>query len=108
MARTDNDTGGPATGVGTTATLVATARAVANRAGLINDPFAEPLVTAVGLGFFTKVGRGELALGALGDDNGLCVLTDLVGLRTRFFDSFLTDACGAGIRQAVRLGSGLE
>ena len=55
MARTDNDTWGPDTSVGTTATLVATARALAHRAGLINDPFAEPLVSAVGRDFFTKV-----------------------------------------------------
>jgi methyltransferase (TIGR00027 family) len=108
MARTDNDTWGPATGVGTTATLVATARALANRAGLISDPFAEPLVTAVGLDFFTKVASGELALSDLGDDNGLALLTDLLAVRTRFFDNFLTDACRSGIRQAVILGSGLD
>jgi methyltransferase (TIGR00027 family) len=108
MARTDNDTWDPATSVGTTATLVATARALATRAGLINDPFAEPLVRAVGLDFFTKVATGEVALSDLGDDNGLALLTDLFAVRTRFFDNFLTDACRAGIRQAVILASGLD
>ena len=108
MARTDNDTWDPATSVGTTATLVATARALATRAGLINDPFAEPLVRAVGLDFFTKVASGELALSDLGDNNGLALLTDLFAVRTRFFDNFLTDACRAGIRQAVILASGLD
>ncbi|MGA9491485.1 MAG: class I SAM-dependent methyltransferase [Mycobacterium sp.] len=108
MTRTDNDTWGPATGVGTTATLVATARALANRAGLISDPFAAPLVSAVGMDFFTKVASGELALSDLGDDNGLALLTDLFAVRTRFFDNFLTDACRAGIRQAVILASGLD
>ena len=108
MARTDNDTWDPATSVGTTATLVATARALATRAGLINDPFAEPLVRAVGLDFFTKVASGELALSDLGDNNGLALLTDLLAVRTRFFDNFLTDACRAGIRQAVILASGLD
>lgn len=108
MARTDNDTWGPATSVGTTATLVATARALANRAGLINDPFAEPLVKAVGLDFFAQVASGELALSDVGDDNGLALLTDLLAVRTRFFDNFVTDACRAGIRQAVILGSGLD
>jgi O-methyltransferase involved in polyketide biosynthesis len=61
MARTDHDTWGPATSVGTTATLVATARGLATRAGLINDPLAEPLVRAVGIDFFTQVASGERA-----------------------------------------------
>ncbi len=108
MARTDNDTWDPATSVGTTATLVATARALATRAGLINDPFAEPLVRAVGLDFFTKVASGEVALSDLGDNNGFALLTDLFAVRTRFFDNFLTDAGRAGIRQAVILASGLD
>jgi methyltransferase (TIGR00027 family) len=108
MARTDNDTWDPATSVGTTATLVATARALANRAGLINDPFAEPLVRAVGADFFTQVASGERAISDLGDDNGFALLTDLFAVRTRFFDNFLTDAGRAGIRQAVILASGLD
>jgi methyltransferase (TIGR00027 family) len=108
MARTNNDTWDPATSVGTTATLVATARALATRAGLINDPFAEPLVRAVGADFFTQVASGERALSDLGDDNGFALLTDLFAVRTRFFDNFLTDAGRAGIRQAVILASGLD
>jgi methyltransferase (TIGR00027 family) len=108
LARTGNDTWGPATSVGTTATMVATARALANRAGLIHDPFAEPLVSAVGLDFFSKVASGELALSDLGDNNGMVLLTDLFAVRTRFFDNFLTDACRAGIRQVVILASGLD
>ena len=108
MVRMDSDTWDPATGVGATATLVATARALATRAGLINDPFAEPLVSAVGIEFFTKVASGELALSDLGDNDGMALLTDLFAVRTRFFDTFLTDACRAGIRQVVILASGLD
>ena len=108
MKRTSDDSWGPATSVGTTATLVATARALAHRAGLINDPFAESLVSAVGLDFFTKVATGELALSEVGDDNGLALLTDLLAVRTRYFDNFVTDAYRAGIRQAVILASGLD
>ncbi len=108
MARTANDTRDAAASVGTTATLAATARALANRAGLIHDPFAEPLVSAVGLDFFSKVASGELALSDLGDDNGMALLTDLFAVRTRFFDAFVTDACRAGIRQVVILASGLD
>src|SRR4029077_12712183 len=54
MARTDNDTWDLATGVGATATGVAVGRALAASRGadpLINDPFAEPLVRAVGVDF---------------------------------------------------------
>ena len=108
MARTDRDTWDPATSVGTTATLVATARALATRAGLINDPFAKPLVRAVGVDFFTQVATGERAISELGDNNGFALLTDLFAVRTRFFDNFLTDAGRAGIRQAVILASGLD
>ena len=108
MVHPDSDTWDPATGVGAIATLVATARALANRAGLINDPLAEPLVSAVGIEFFTKVASGELALSDLSDNNGMALLTDLFAVRTRFFDDFLTDACRAGIRQVVILASGLD
>src|SRR6202012_4179338 len=108
MARTDHDTWDLATSVGPSATLVATARALATRAGLINDPFAEPLVRAVGVDFFAQVASGERALRELGDDNGFALLTDLFAVRTRFFDNFLTDAGRAGIRQEVILASGLD
>jgi methyltransferase (TIGR00027 family) len=81
---------------------------LATRAGLINDPFAEPLVRAVGVDFFTQVATGERAISELGDDNGFALLTDLFAVRTRFFDNFLTDAGRAGIRQAVILASGLD
>jgi methyltransferase (TIGR00027 family) len=108
MAGSDDDTWGPATRVGTTPTLVATARALATRAGLVNDPFAAPLVGAVGLDFFTRVASGQLAPGDLDDDNGMSMLTDLFAARTQFFDDFLTDACRAGLRQVVILASGLD
>jgi O-methyltransferase involved in polyketide biosynthesis len=55
MTRTDGDTWDPATGVGMTATFGAAARAVATDKGLIDDPFAEPLVRAVGVEYFTQV-----------------------------------------------------
>ena len=75
---------------------------------MINDPFAEPLVRAVGVDFFTQIASGERAISDLGDDNGFALLTDLFAVRTRFFDNFLTDAGRAGIRQAVILASGLD
>jgi methyltransferase (TIGR00027 family) len=108
MARTDDDTWDQATSVGTTATMVAAARALATRAGLINDPFAEPLVRAAGVDFFSRVASGQLAISDLGANSGFALLTDLFAVRTRFFDNFFADAGRAGIRQAVILASGLD
>ena len=58
----DDDSWDLASSVGATATMVAAGRAMATKdpRGLINDPFAEPLVRAVGLDFFTKMMDGEL------------------------------------------------
>ena len=66
-ARFDDDTWDLASSVGVTATMVAAARAVATRGPnpLINDQFAEPLVRAVGIDFFTRMAGGELTPGEL-------------------------------------------
>ena len=113
MARTDNDTWDLASSVGATATMVAAARAIATTAddALINDPFAEPLVRAVGVEFFTKLASGELRAEDLDADNasvGMARMTDNMAVRTKFFDEFFTDAAASGIRQAVILASGLD
>ena len=62
MARTDNDSWDLASSVGATATMVAAQRVLADREGLIDDPFAEPLVRAVGLDFFVRALDGEINL----------------------------------------------
>jgi methyltransferase (TIGR00027 family) len=112
MARTDNDTWDLATSVGATATGVAVGRALANRASdpLINDPFAEPLVRAVGVDFFTRLASGELDPADLDDDSefGMKRMGDMMAVRTRYFDDFFIDATKSGIRQAVILASGLD
>ena len=109
--RTENDTWDLATSVGATATMVAAGRARATKAGLINDPFAEPLVRAVGVDFLTRWAAGELN-GAEVDDShapfGMQQMTDLMAARTRYFDAFFGDAVASGIRQAVILASGLD
>jgi methyltransferase (TIGR00027 family) len=108
MARTDDDTWDPSTGVGTTATFGAVARAVATNKGLIDDPFAEPLVRAAGVEYFTRV-VGNALHAADGGDNPL--MTGLIGVlatHTRFLDHFLAGAGRAGIRQVVILASGLD
>jgi methyltransferase (TIGR00027 family) len=109
--RTDDDTWDLATSVGATATMVAAGRARATRANLIDDRFAEPLVRAVGVEFFTRWATGELAAadvdvpGALW---GMQQMTDLLTARTQYFDGFLSEATAAGIRQVVILASGLD
>ena len=63
MARTEGDSWDLASSVGATATMVAAQRALSNREGLIDDPFAEPLVRAVGMDFFVRALDGEIELG---------------------------------------------
>src|SRR3984885_15701021 len=67
--RYDGDTWDLASSVGVTATMVAAARAIANRAEppLINDPFAEPLVKAVGVDLLARLASGELNPAELND-----------------------------------------
>ena len=113
MARTENDTWDLASSVGATATMVAAARAMASTAAnpLINDPFAEPLVRAVGVDFFTRLVTGELRPEDLDSDTesvGMQRMTDNMAVRTKFFDEFFLGATDAGIRQAVILASGLD
>ena len=78
---------------------------------LINDPFAEPLVRAVGVDLFTRLASGELRPSDLDSDDadaGMQRMTDNMAIRTKFFDEFFLDATAAGIRQAVILASGLD
>jgi methyltransferase (TIGR00027 family) len=113
MARTDNDTWDLASSVGATATMVAAARAMASDADnpLIDDPYAKPLVRAVGVDFFTRLATGELRAEDLDADSetaGMQRMADSMTVRTRFFDDFFLKATRAGIRQAVILASGLD
>ncbi|MGE2689526.1 class I SAM-dependent methyltransferase [Mycolicibacterium pulveris] len=111
MTRTDNDTWDLASSVGATATMVAAARALATNAEqpLIDDPYADPLVRAVGVDFFTRLVTGELGLEDLDDDTvGMQRMTDNMAVRTKFFDEFFSDATRAGVQQAVILASGLD
>jgi methyltransferase (TIGR00027 family) len=112
MARTDDDTWDLNNSVGATATGVAVGRALASRGPdpLITDPFAEPLVRAVGVNFFTRIASGELDPAHVDDngDFGMQRMGAMMGVRTRFFDEFFLGAADAGIRQAVILASGLD
>ena len=108
--RYDGDSWDPASSVGATATMVAASRALASQGPdpLLDDPFADPLVRAVGLAPFIRLIDGEVALDE-GDPalNGR-TRAEQMTVRTRFFDDFFINAADAGIRQAVILASGLD
>ena len=112
MARSDEDTWDLPTSVGATATGVAVGRALASRAPdpLINDPFAEPLVRAVGVDFFTHIASGELDPDEADDGAGFGMtrMTGMMAVRTRLIDDYFADAGAAGVRQVVILASGLD
>ncbi len=112
MPRAHDDEWDLASSVGATATMVAAGRAMATKdpRGLINDPFAEPLVRAVGLELFTKMMDGDLDLEAIENSSPvrLQAMTDGMAVRTRYFDDYFIDATRAGVRQAVILASGLD
>lgn len=112
MTRAEDDTWDLATSVGATATGVAVGRALASRApnALIDDPFAEPLVRAVGVEFFTRLATGELNPAEVdgGAEFGMARMTGMMAVRTRFIDDFFLDAARAGVRQAVILAAGLD
>jgi methyltransferase (TIGR00027 family) len=119
--RYEGDTWDLASSVGVTATMVAAARAIATRADrpLINDPFAQPLVRAVGVDLLTRLASGELDPSELNDvgdvqdgatasAGAMSRMADNMAVRTKFFDEFFLDATEAGIKQAVILASGLD
>lgn len=112
MTRTDQDSWDLASSVGATATMVAAARALASEGTnpIINDPFAAPLVRAVGLDFFRRLVDGEVtdSEGDEGSGKDLGLETDSIAVRTRFFDDFFLDAARDGVRQAVILAAGLD
>jgi methyltransferase (TIGR00027 family) len=108
--RFDGDSWDPASSVGATATMVAASRALASQGPdpLLDDPFADPLVRAVGLAPFIRLIDGEVSLDE--DDPALNGRTraEQMTVRTRFFDDFFINATEGGIRQAVILASGLD
>ena len=80
--------------------MVAAARAIATNVDdpVIDDPFAEPLVRAVGVDFFTRWATGQLEVADAGNGSwGLRQMADMMAARTRFFDDFFDDATRAGL-----------
>jgi methyltransferase (TIGR00027 family) len=108
MARTDDDTWDLASSVGATATMVAAQRALSHRERLIDDPYAEPLVRAVGVPFVTQILDGEISFEDVDPEFTVRRAAEGMAVRTRFFDQMFTDAATSGVRQAVILAAGLD
>ena len=112
--RTHNDTWDIETSVGSTAVMVAAARAgeTAKADPLIRDPYAEVLVAGVGTGVWDFVRSEEFAAKVAQADAEVAAIFEHMGnyqaVRTHFFDAFFADAAAAGIRQVVILASGLD
>jgi methyltransferase (TIGR00027 family) len=105
--RSESDSWDLATSVGATATMVAAQRSLATDAGLIDDPFAGPLVRAVGIDVYTRLVNGEIPVTEEHEfdpermGRGMAV-------RTRFYDDYFLAATRGGIRQAVIVAAGLD
>jgi len=106
MARTHDDSWDLASSVGATATMIAAGRAMASKTEhpLINDPFADPLVRAVGLDFFVKMIDGSVDF----PPARVPAIINGIAVRTKYFDDYLLSAVNAGVRQVVILASGLD
>jgi methyltransferase (TIGR00027 family) len=112
--RTHDDTWDIATSVGSTAVMVAAARAgeTEREAPLIRDPYAKILVTGAGTGiwefmldqsFVERVAAADAESAAIVEHMG-----NYQAVRTHYFDAFFADAAASGIRQVVILASGLD
>ena len=112
--RTEDDQWGITESVGVTALGVASGRAMETHRddGLVHDPFAEAFVYAA---------ADEIRLPARPEDvdelaadtqdaaaAGWREQSAYVGVRSRFFDEFLTAAVADGVRQVVLLAAGLD
>jgi methyltransferase (TIGR00027 family) len=112
--RTDDDTCDIATSVGSTAVMVAAARAAETDRDdpLIRDPFAKVLVAGAGTGVWEYMADDEFVAKVADTDAEVAAIFEHMGsyqaVRTHFFDSFFADAATAGIRQIVILASGLD
>jgi methyltransferase (TIGR00027 family) len=113
MPRTADDSWDIATSVGATAVMVALARAreTASDDPLIQDQFAEPLVSTPEL----EGVREQVAAWWAGDREdevdfavGAQQMINYQAVRTHFFDDYFRAAVDGGIRQVVILAAGLD
>jgi methyltransferase (TIGR00027 family) len=113
--RTHDDTWDIKTSVGSTAVMVAAARAFETDQpdALIRDPFAKLLVTNAGAGVLWEamLDPAITAMVEALDAETAAVIRHMRGyqaVRTNFFDTYFANAVSDGIRQVVILASGLD
>jgi methyltransferase (TIGR00027 family) len=112
--RTNDDTWDIATSVGTTAVMVAAARAVETEKPdpLIRDPYAKILVSDAGTGVWeTMLDESIVTKLEKLDPEAAAIFQHMrsyQAVRTHFFDAYFAAAVAAGIRQVVILASGLD
>ncbi len=112
--RTHDDTWDIATSVGTTAVMVAAARAIEtdNPDPLIRDPYAKILVSNAGTGVWeTMLDDAMVAKVESFDPETAAIFQHMrsyQAVRTHFFDAHFAAAVKVGIRQVVILASGLD
>jgi methyltransferase (TIGR00027 family) len=113
--RTHDDTWDIKTSVGSTAVMVAAARAFETEQpdALIRDPHAKLLVTNAGAGVLWEAMLDPsiaARVEALDPDSAAHIqhMRGYQAVRTHFFDTYFADAVAAGIRQVVILASGLD
>jgi methyltransferase (TIGR00027 family) len=112
--RTHDDTWDIATSVGTTAVMVAAARAAETNQSdaLITDPYADILVAKAGTGAWSTMLDEAIVEKAAAIDPEIAAIfrhmRNYQAVRTHFFDEHFTKAAEAGIRQIVILASGLD
>lgn len=112
--RTHDDTWDIATSVGSTAVMVAAARAVETDSSdpLISDPYAKLLVANAGTGVWETLLDETLTAKLESVDPEIAAvyhhMRNYQAVRTHFFDAYFADAVAAGIRQVVILASGLD
>lgn len=113
--RTHDDTWDIESSVGTTAVMVAAARAVETERpdALIRDPYAKLLITSTGAGVFWEAMLDPAVAArveALDAESAARLehMRSYQAVRTNFFDTYFKDAVADGIRQVVILASGLD
>ena len=112
--RTDDDTWDIATSVGSTAVMVAAARAAetAKPDPLISDPYAEILVAGAGTGVWEFMLDDTIPAKLAESDPEAAAIFEYMqsyqAVRTHFFDAYFGTAVAAGICQVVILASGLD
>ncbi|MEZ0382906.1 class I SAM-dependent methyltransferase [Mycobacterium sp. pW045] len=112
--RTHDDSWDIATSVGSTAVMVAAARAVETDSSdpLISDPYAKLLVANAGTGVWETLLNESLIDKLESVDPEIAAvyhhMRSYQAVRTHFFDAYFAEAVESGIRQVVILASGLD